>query len=90
MNSSVWRSEHDIAPLKALLILNLARVDSPLPHHMALMFDIDVVKLVDVPQKDSDIFTYLEQARDFKNMVFEKSITDETRKRFFDDLRIGS
>ncbi len=89
MNSSSWRSEHEINSLDALLLLNIARVDSPLPRHMGLLFDIDVVKLVDVPQKDNDIFSYLKQARDFKNMVFEKSITDETRRRFFDDLRIG-
>jgi hypothetical protein len=46
--------------------------------------------MVDVPQKDDDIFAYLEQARVFKNTVFELAITDETRKRFSDDVSLGS
>lgn len=90
MGASSWRSEHSVEELKAILILTVARVDSPLPKHMALALDIDLVKTLDPPQKDGDIFSYLEQARIFKNMVFEKSITEETRKKFADDLHVGS
>ena len=90
MVASGWRSEHAVKDLEAILILTVARVESPLPKHMALALDIDLVKTLDPPQKDDNIFSYLEQARIFKNMVFEKSITEETRKKFTDDLRVGS
>lgn len=90
MITSSWRSEHPVDDLGAMLILSMAKVESPLPKHMGLLLDIDVAKVLDVPQKDDDIFSYLEKARVFKNSVFELSIKDEARKRFFDDLRIGS
>jgi len=71
-----------INELKSILLLNSAVVESPLLNNISLVIDQDVVKTVELPQKDEAIYSYLNKVRTYKNSVFESCITDKTRELF--------
>jgi uncharacterized protein (TIGR04255 family) len=71
--------------IKGIANVNSSAAQSPVPAHAAFMLDIDVIRLVDVPQKDSDIVDLLNQMRDAKNGLFQSFITDAARERFRSD-----
>ncbi len=64
------------------LQLNSAVVPSPLLGHISIILDQDIIRLVDVPQKDEDIFKLLSDIRHQKNEVFESCITEKARRLF--------
>lgn len=90
MRQSSLTTAHEVAKLEAAMVIQSATIESLLPKHLGMLLDIDIGRASNVPQKDEAIFDYLEQARHFKNEVFEACITDVTRKTFYNDLRIGS
>lgn len=67
---------------KLKLIINSRAVRSPLEGHFSTILDIDVLREVDVPQKDNKIWKEFDSIRTFKNRVFEACVTDNTRKLF--------
>ncbi len=69
--------------------INSATVISPLPEMMAFLLDIDVMRKQDVPQRDEEIFDLLEVMRTTKNDIFEACVTDEARKGFMNEVRLG-
>lgn len=64
------------------LTINSRAVLSPLVGYSSLLLDIDVVREVDVPQKDDEIWTVLDAMRVHKNRIFESCVTDNARKLF--------
>jgi uncharacterized protein (TIGR04255 family) len=81
---------YEVPELEAVMLVQSATIESLLPKHLGMLLDIDVGRNVNVPQNDEAVFDYLEQARHFKNRMFEACITDVTRKTFYSELRIGS
>jgi uncharacterized protein (TIGR04255 family) len=71
-----------LADIDSKLTLNSSIVPSPLLGHAAFLFDQDVAREQEPPQRDEDIFDLLNQIRDRKNSVFEACITDRTRELF--------
>ncbi|MFK5978694.1 MAG: TIGR04255 family protein [Rhizobiaceae bacterium] len=53
---------------------------APLPKHFSLLLDIDVFRTEDIPRKDVDLWSVLEEAQRIKNDIFERCITDNTRE----------
>lgn len=52
------------------------------PGKMSFTLDIDVWRLVDVPQKDAEVLELLGEMRKAKNKLFETFITPKARKLF--------
>ena len=71
-----------IDSLKSNLTINSAIVPSPLLHHTSILFDQDIGREEDVPQKIEDLILFLNQARIEKNRIFEACITDKARGLF--------
>ena len=68
--------------MEAELNLKSAAVDSPLPDHMAILLDFDIVRTYKDAPSDDELFSFIEQAREKKNQVFEACITDKARRLF--------
>lgn len=51
-------------------------------NHASFFLDIDIGRLVDVPQKRAEIFALLREFRSHKNRLFETFITDKARALF--------
>jgi uncharacterized protein (TIGR04255 family) len=64
------------------LIVNSSTIPSPLVGHLSFVLDIDVFREVDIPNKEADIWSVLEEMRLLKNRIFEGSITDKARDLF--------
>jgi uncharacterized protein (TIGR04255 family) len=71
-----------IAEIGSRLTLNSSAVPSPLLDHAAFIFDQDIAKETELPQKDDDIFDLINQIRDKKNAIFEACMTDRSRELF--------
>jgi uncharacterized protein (TIGR04255 family) len=69
--------------LKSVANVNSGAVNSPVPKHASFVLDIDIIRIVDVPQRDDDIEPLLSDMRAEKNRLFESFITDAARERFF-------
>ena len=54
----------------------------PLLNHVSLMLDIDVFRTEQIPGNEAELWRMIDDARPIKNRVFEKCITDESRKLF--------
>jgi len=65
-----------------LLILNAGLVPSPLVKTTSLLLDLDISRVTDLPQNDDGLWTFIDQIRQHKNVVFEGCITDQTRALF--------
>ncbi len=74
-----------IEAAKCVANVNSGAVPSPLPEFGSFLLDIDLVRTVDVPQRDEDIGIVLALMREEKNRLFETLITDAARERFFDE-----
>jgi uncharacterized protein (TIGR04255 family) len=48
--------------------------------HMSLLLDIDIFRTEKIPSKGSDLWAVIDDARAIKNDIFERCITDETRR----------
>ncbi|MEO6198733.1 MAG: TIGR04255 family protein [Sphingomicrobium sp.] len=73
---------------KCLALINSASVPSPVPGFASFVIDIDIGRNIDVPQKDADMFDVLNQIRVQKNALFEASITDSAREKFFNEHQL--
>jgi uncharacterized protein (TIGR04255 family) len=70
--------------LGAICILNSTMLPPNRPETVSILFDIDLFKVVSVPQEEQDIWDLFECMRIRKNQIFEGSITDKTRELFRD------
>jgi len=61
---------------------NSGLVPSPVIGHISFLLDIDVAKVVDVPQAESELWEMIPKMRLLKNRLFETSITQQTRNLF--------
>lgn len=68
--------------IQSTVTINSGAITSPIPDFAGFLLDIDIIRQVDVPQKDSDIETLLGAMRNAKNDVFESLITDAARDTF--------
>jgi uncharacterized protein (TIGR04255 family) len=46
------------------------------------MLDIDIFRTEQIPGNESELWRMIDDARPIKNRVFERCITDESRKLF--------
>lgn len=65
-----------------MVVVHMATVPSPLLNHASFALDIDFGREVNVPQADDGLWSYIEQIRDRKNVLFEACITERTRRMF--------
>jgi len=72
----------EIEGIKCLLRVNSGTVHTPLLEHGSFLLDIDFGRMIDVPQRDEEIFALLNEIRVKKNEVFEACITERARKLF--------
>lgn len=68
--------------MQSFATVNSGSIDSPIPGHAGFLLDIDIIRQVDVPQKDADIEALIGKMRYEKNRLFESFITDDARDRF--------
>lgn len=59
-----------------------ATTASPLPHHSAIVLDIDIYTTAAISDRHADRLEILKEFRTRKNDIFESCITDETRGLF--------
>jgi uncharacterized protein (TIGR04255 family) len=55
---------------------------APLVNHISLLLDIDLFRTECIKIAEEDLWVLLEKARDIKNMIFESSVTEESRRLF--------
>ncbi len=70
------------ADIESELILNSALVPSPIPEHVAITVDIDLIRAFQSSPSDTELSSALNAARLKKNEVFESCITSQARERF--------
>ena len=52
------------------------------PRHVSLILDIDVMRTVDIPLNDTQLWPTIDEAQALKNDIFERCITPTARKLF--------
>jgi uncharacterized protein (TIGR04255 family) len=62
--------------------INVATVVSPVPDHISLVFDIDVGRNNNVPQREDEIANLMEAIRSEKNRIFSSCLTDRMKEYF--------
>jgi len=82
VNKYAWRIEREFVDSGLLAIVQSAVVDPEIPNTGAIILDIDVVLLHNLPTKMTGIFAKLDEMRLLKNRVFEISISDKARASF--------
>ena len=82
MSTYTMQVEFRLPDDKCNLVINSAIVEPVLINHSAVILDIDVVRTEDVPQKDDDIWSFINRLRDIKNDIFETIVTDKARELF--------
>jgi uncharacterized protein (TIGR04255 family) len=68
--------------IKATALIQQGVMEPPQPGMVSIVLDIDLFRIDDVPQDDTEIWAYLEILRSQKNAIFEACITDPTRELF--------
>jgi uncharacterized protein (TIGR04255 family) len=68
--------------IRALLVLNMARIPPPRDGVASIVLDLDLFRTVDLPQSEDELWRYIEILRTRKNEIFEACITDATRELF--------
>jgi uncharacterized protein (TIGR04255 family) len=88
-NTNIGRKERfalqlqlGISDLSATCVVNATTTESPLVGHVAVIIDIDLFRTEGIPQRDKDMWEYLEELRRRKNVIFEQSITERAREVF--------
>ena len=56
--------------------------DSQVPNHASVLLDIDVMRTAEIPLNDAQLWPVIDQARAIKNDIFERCITDASRRLF--------
>jgi uncharacterized protein (TIGR04255 family) len=54
----------------------------PLVNHISFLLDIDLFCFNSLPNSEDSLWDFIERARPIKNGIFERCITDESRKLF--------
>jgi len=72
----------NLEDINSVLNLKTAMVESPLPEHLAMVVDLDISQIFESPLSDDELYSYLNEARNKKNTVFESCITDKARELF--------
>jgi uncharacterized protein (TIGR04255 family) len=52
----------------------------PMLNHTSLLLDIDLYRNEGIPDEEPDLWAIIDEARAIKNDIFERCITDETRR----------
>jgi uncharacterized protein (TIGR04255 family) len=68
--------------IEGRITINSASVPSPLLGYSSFLFDQDLAKEINPPQKDEDIYKLLNDVHKKKNAIFEACITDRARELF--------
>lgn len=82
LDSYAIQQRSNLNSIGARLTINSAVVPSPLAQHSSIMFDQDIARETDPPQKTEDVILFLNQVRSEKNSIFEACITDKARGLF--------
>lgn len=70
----------ELPGISSQAIVNQTMVEPSREGVFSFILDIEVIREVDAPQTDEDIWEFFEKLHTQKNEVFEASITDKTRK----------
>lgn len=65
-----------------LCTMTVATVQSPVPGHSSIVFDIDIGRNINVPQNEAGIQELLDLIRVEKNRIFETSLTARMKELF--------
>lgn len=71
-----------VPEIAATAIFNFGSIPSPLLDHVSFMLDIDLSRDHSIPTRGPDLWEMISQFRDYKNAIFEDSITDRARDLF--------
>jgi uncharacterized protein (TIGR04255 family) len=82
LRAFTMQSVYFFEDLECLVTLNVASVPPPVPHHTSLLFDIDIGRNINVPQKEDDINILLNSIRREKNRIFNFCLTDRMKGMF--------
>lgn len=72
----------ELPDIKSVVRINSAMVQSPLPEHISIIIDQDIIRTFEPPQNEESILEYLNEVRHKKNDIFESCITDRARELF--------
>jgi uncharacterized protein (TIGR04255 family) len=62
--------------------ISVATVPSPVPGRIGIVFDIDIAREANVPQREDEISSLLELIRSEKNRLFVSSLTEKAKALF--------
>jgi len=62
--------------------ISVATTPSPVPHCESIIFDIDIGRETEVPQREDQIFSLLDSIRVEKNRIFADCLTDKAKALF--------
>jgi uncharacterized protein (TIGR04255 family) len=62
--------------------IGVATVPPAVPHHVSIVFDIDLGREVRVPQREDEISEVLDMIRSEKNRIFVSCLTDKAKELF--------
>jgi uncharacterized protein (TIGR04255 family) len=68
--------------INAFLYLNMAMVPPARENVASIVLDLDLIRTVNIPQTEEDLWGCIEILRSRKNKIFEACITDPTRELF--------
>jgi uncharacterized protein (TIGR04255 family) len=68
--------------IECLATINVASVPSPVPRHISFLFDIDIGRNTNIPQKESEIQNLLNSIRVEKNRIFDSCLTAKMKGMF--------
>jgi uncharacterized protein (TIGR04255 family) len=69
-------------PLWSATLTSTILQPPPMPGYNSVLLDIDVSRTIDIPRNDAQLWPVIDHARTIKNDLFERCITDATRKLF--------
>ncbi len=64
------------------IVIETIEAIKPDTNKLPLIFDLDVFKGVSMPPDTDKIWAILNQLREYKNQIFDKSLTDKTKELF--------
>lgn len=81
-NGFQWLLVKQFPEVQLQAMVQSASLEPEIPGYGAFLFDIDVSREMDVPQKAENILEQLEAMRVLKNSIFEAGITDLARESY--------
>lgn len=64
----------------AFVRISSGTVESPVPKHLGLLLDVDIICPIGQAMPDEQLWNLLQTMRIYKNEIFERCITDRTRE----------